>query len=82
MCVERLPCGRAFARLTRSFVQAPRCKFSRRMVDLLNAEGVEFGSFDILSDPEVRAAIKDYAKWPTFPMCVLRQCPLRALSGR
>ena len=29
--------------------------------------GVDFGSFDILADEEVRAGLKIYSKWSTFP---------------
>lgn len=46
---------------------APRCGFSRRIVGLLQEEGVAFGSFDILQDPEVRAGMKVFSDWPTFP---------------
>ena len=37
------------------------------MVDLLNEHGVEFDTFDILSDEEVRQGLKDYSNWPTYP---------------
>ena len=33
----------------------------------LQSEGVQFGSFDILSDEEVRQGLKEYSAWPTFP---------------
>ncbi|KAJ1618314.1 thioredoxin-like protein [Pavlovales sp. CCMP2436] len=46
---------------------APRCGFSRQIVDLLNGEGVQFGHFDILRDEEVRQGLKAYSNWPTFP---------------
>ena len=29
--------------------------------------GVEFGSFDILSDEEVRQGLKTFSNWPTYP---------------
>lgn len=45
----------------------PRCGFSRKVVDVLKELGVEFGSFDILSDEEVREAMKVFSNWPTFP---------------
>jgi glutaredoxin-related protein len=32
----------------------PKCGFSRKLVELLQAEGVHFGSFDILTDEAVR----------------------------
>ncbi|ONK71382.1 uncharacterized protein A4U43_C04F7970 [Asparagus officinalis] len=46
---------------------APRCGFSSKVVDALKKEGVRFGSFDILSDEEVRQGLKTYSNWPTFP---------------
>ncbi|CAL5411233.1 unnamed protein product [Camellia sinensis] len=36
----------------------PRCGFSSKVVDALRNEGVSFGSFDILSDDEVRQGLK------------------------
>jgi monothiol glutaredoxin len=45
----------------------PQCGFSMRAVSILRAMNTEFGSFDILSDDEVRAGVKEFANWPTFP---------------
>lgn len=47
--------------------QAPRCKFSRAMVDLLAGAGAQYGSFDILSDQGVRQGLKKFSNWPTYP---------------
>ncbi|VAH16880.1 unnamed protein product [Triticum turgidum subsp. durum] len=47
--------------------EEPRCGFSRKVVDILKQEGVEFGSFDILTDNEVREGLKKFSNWPTFP---------------
>lgn len=46
---------------------APRCGFSRRLVELLKEENVQFGHFDILTDPAVRAGLKTFSDWPTYP---------------
>ncbi|KAK0578464.1 hypothetical protein LWI29_010798 [Acer saccharum] len=46
---------------------SPRCGFSSKVVNALREEGVSFGSFDILSDEEVRQGLKVYSNWPTFP---------------
>lgn len=46
---------------------APRCGFSSKVVNALREEGVTFGSFDILTDEEVRQGLKAYSNWPTFP---------------
>ncbi|XP_068616490.1 glutaredoxin 3 [Brachionichthys hirsutus] len=47
--------------------QEPRCGFSRQLVALLKEHNVQFSSFDILSDEEVRQGLKTYANWPTYP---------------
>ncbi|KAM7506087.1 hypothetical protein LguiB_004991 [Lonicera macranthoides] len=47
--------------------EAPRCGFSSKVVNALKDEGVEFGSFDILGDEEVRQGLKTFSNWPTFP---------------
>ncbi|EIN12821.1 glutaredoxin-like protein [Punctularia strigosozonata HHB-11173 SS5] len=49
----------------------PRCGFSRRAVELLRDQKVEFGSFDILSDESVRSGLKKLNDWPTFPQFVV-----------
>ncbi|KAM1138945.1 hypothetical protein PS1_037065 [Malus domestica] len=46
---------------------APRCGFSSKVVNALREEGVSFGSFDILSDEDVRQGLKVFSNWPTFP---------------
>jgi len=47
--------------------EQPRCGFSGKIVGLLQEHGVEFGTFDILSDDEVRQGLKTYSNWPTYP---------------
>ncbi len=45
----------------------PRCGFSRQTVEVLSENDIQFASFDILSDEEVRAGLKVYSDWPTYP---------------
>jgi Grx4 family monothiol glutaredoxin len=45
----------------------PRCGFSRQVVDLFSQHNVTYGSFNILADEAVRAALKEYSNWPTYP---------------
>lgn len=47
--------------------EQPKCGFSRKVVEILKDVGVEFGSFDILNDTEVREGMKKFSNWPTFP---------------
>lgn len=46
---------------------APQCGFGSKVVNALKEEGIKFGSFDILSDEEVRQGLKKFSNWPTFP---------------
>lgn len=46
---------------------APRCGFSSKVVNALKEEGIAFGSFDILTDEEVRQGVKTFSNWPTYP---------------
>ena len=37
------------------------------MVQILNILGVNYETFDVLEDPEIRQGIKEYSNWPTIP---------------
>ncbi len=52
--------------------ESPQCGFSARVIDVLEDLGVQFSSFNILSDAEVRQGVKDYANWPTFPQLYVK----------
>lgn len=45
----------------------PQCGFSQRASQALMACGKRFAYIDILSNPEIRAAMPAFANWPTFP---------------
>jgi monothiol glutaredoxin len=45
----------------------PQCGFSAAVVGVLKEIGAPFESYNILSDPELREGLKQYASWPTFP---------------
>jgi monothiol glutaredoxin len=46
---------------------APQCGFSAQTVQCLVACGQRFAYVDILSNPEIRATLPQFANWPTFP---------------
>lgn len=50
----------------------PRCGFSRKVVQALGEEGLDFGSFNILSDEAVRQGLKEYSNWPTYPQLYVK----------
>ena len=45
----------------------PQCSFSANVIGLLNSLGVQYRTFDILSDMDIRQGVKEYANWPTYP---------------
>jgi len=51
---------------------APRCGFSRQIVEILNQTGVPFSHFDVLSDEEIRQGLKKYSDWPTYPQLYVK----------
>ncbi len=50
----------------------PQCGFSNNVVQILNALGMNFETFDVLSDMEIRQGIKDYSNWPTIPQVYVK----------
>lgn len=51
---------------------APRCGFSRQLMELLAETGIEFDTFDILTDEEVRQGLKTFSNWPTYPQVYVK----------
>ncbi|XP_077576161.1 glutaredoxin 3 [Stigmatopora nigra] len=49
-----------------------RCGFSRQIVEILNGAGVDYQTFDILSDEEIRQGLKTYSNWPTYPQLYVK----------
>ncbi len=46
---------------------SPQCGFSAQVVSILGRLLPSYGSFDVLSDREVREGIKEFSNWPTIP---------------
>ena len=47
--------------------QFPQCGFSAQAVEVMTRIGKPFAFVNILEAPEIRAGMKEYANWPTFP---------------
>jgi monothiol glutaredoxin len=50
----------------------PQCGFSATVVHILDRLGVDFADVNVLTDPEIRQGIKDYANWPTIPQLYVK----------
>ena len=45
----------------------PMCGFSAKIVQTLQAEGIDFSSVNVLDYPSIREGVKKFASWPTIP---------------
>ena len=59
-----------FMKGTRNF---PQCGFSAATVQIFEQLGVPFETADVLSDPELRDAVKRYSNWPTIPQVYINR---------
>ena len=48
-------------------VEAPQCGFSAATVELFQKMKVPFHSVDVIANPDIRMALPEFSKWPTFP---------------
>ncbi|XP_074856547.1 glutaredoxin-3 isoform X2 [Carettochelys insculpta] len=52
--------------------QMAKCGFSKQIIEILNSTGVDYETFDILEDEEVRQGLKTYSNWPTYPQLYVK----------
>ncbi|MCA9486623.1 Grx4 family monothiol glutaredoxin [Candidatus Woesearchaeota archaeon] len=48
--------------------EQPFCGYSARVVDVLDSLQVEYTAYNLLEDPQMREAIKEFTQWPTIPL--------------
>ena len=51
----------------------PQCGFSANVVGILNHLGIDFKSYNVLEDMELREGIKKYSEWPTIPQIYIKK---------
>lgn len=50
----------------------PMCGFSARALELVKLHCPQLVTINVLEDPELREAIKDYSNWPTIPQLYVK----------
>lgn len=45
----------------------PQCGFSNIVIQIFNSLKIKYETFNVLENPDIRDAIKEYSKWPTIP---------------
>lgn len=54
---------------------APQCGFSQRVVGILESQGVDYETLDVLDEEHnhgLRETLKRYSNWPTFPQVFVK----------
>ena len=66
--VERLLADNPVLLFMKGTPDAPRCGFSMRVVQVMEALGVEYGAIDVLPAlAPLREVTQELSEWPTFP---------------
>lgn len=50
----------------------PQCGYSAAIVQVLDSLGVAYRDIDVLSDPALSQAVKDFTNWPTTPQLYVK----------
>merc|ERR1719343_681373 len=50
----------------------PYCGFSKKAVAMLNEHNIQYDTFDILGDEDVRQGLKEYSNWKTYPQLYIK----------
>ncbi len=50
----------------------PQCGFSANVVRILNQFSINYNTFNILSDSDIREGLKQYSNWPTYPQLYVK----------
>lgn len=70
--IDQMISGEAVFLFMKGTPTFPQCGFSNQVVQILKAYNVPFGSFDVLSDADVRQGIKTFSDWPTIPQLYVK----------
>nr|YP_010338247.1 glutaredoxin [Bangia atropurpurea]UNJ18197.1 glutaredoxin [Bangia atropurpurea] len=51
----------------------PMCGFSNTAIQILNTLNIDYFTYDILENENIRQAIKEYSSWPTIPQLYINK---------
>jgi monothiol glutaredoxin len=70
--IETLLNGSKVVLFMKGNAEMPQCGFSANSIAILKHLGVNFSTFNILNDPEIRQGLKEYSNWPTYPQLYVK----------
>nr|YP_009313240.1 Hypothetical protein ORF_19 [Dichotomaria marginata]SCW21494.1 Hypothetical protein ORF_19 [Dichotomaria marginata] len=50
----------------------PKCGFSNNVIQIFNSFNLEYNTYDVLEDENIRTGIKTYSQWPTIPQVYIK----------
>lgn len=50
----------------------PQCGFSATVMNIFEELGCDYETRNILDNPDLRQAMKDFSNWPTFPQIYIK----------
>jgi monothiol glutaredoxin len=50
----------------------PQCGFSATVMNIFEELGCDYETRNILENPDLRQAMKDFSNWPTFPQIYIK----------
>ena len=71
--IDKLIADKKIVLFMKGYKHQPMCGFSARVVSMLSELEVDYHSENIFDDPELRAGMKEYSSWPTFPQLYVDQ---------
>ena len=51
----------------------PQCGFSANVVGILKYFNIQYKSYNVLEDSELREGIKEFSNWPTVPQIYIKK---------
>ena len=70
--IEKLVKGNDVVLFMKGTPDFPQCGFSANVVGILNFFSVNFSSYNVLEDEDLRNGIKEYSDWPTIPQIYIK----------
>lgn len=71
--IEEILCSSSVVAFIKGIPQDPFCKFSKKLVELLNDSQIEYKTINVLKDTRLKNFLKLYSGWKTFPQVFINQ---------
>jgi monothiol glutaredoxin len=70
--IEKLINSAPIVLFMKGTAEMPQCGFSANVVRVLSQFNINYNTFNILSDMDIRDGLKQYSNWPTYPQLYVK----------